>query len=545
MKKSNFFTYLFFFFMFMIHFNANRVWADDENIIFLHHSTGSAVYNYGDVPGWFTDYNNDNGTSYTITKRGYPSSPYSWKNYPYDYWNLWVNNACDSSQPGIECIDTLTANYNVIIFKHCYPGADILADTGSPSISSERKSLENYKLQYRALRDMADRYPNNIFIFWTLAPKHRLATNSGNASRAKQFVDWVKNDFLTEDGQTHPNIFLFDFWGIVAEQNPSPANGEVNCLKYEYEKSHTSSDSHPNLLANQTAGPLFAQYIVDSIEQFNSGSASAAVISSPVPSSTLGSTGITFTWNNSGASQYWLWIGTSAGNHDVYSGDIGTNTSAPVSGLPANQETLYARLWSEVDGEWLYNDYTYTACDMTAEIQAPTPGSALGSSSQTFTWDDTGVSGYWLWIGTSAGSHDVYSGNQGTDTSAAVSGLPANGETLYVRLWSQVDGVWIYNTDQTYTACDMTAGIQSPTPGSTLGSASVTFTWNDSGASKYWLWVGTSAEGHDIYSGDQGTNTSKIVSDLPDNGETLYIRLWSVVDGYWLYNDYTYTAVGR
>ncbi len=33
----------------------------------------------------------------------------------------------------------------------------------------------------------------------------------------------------------------------------------------------------------------------------------------------------------------------------------------------------------------------------------------------------------------------------------SISGLPGNGETLYVRLWSRVDGSWIYNTDYTCT----------------------------------------------------------------------------------------------
>ncbi|MCP4100738.1 MAG: hypothetical protein GY750_04835, partial [Lentisphaerae bacterium] len=179
-----------------------------------------------------------------------------------------------------------------------------------------------------------------------------------------------------------------------------------------------------------------------------------------------------------------------------------------------------------------------------AHIQSPTPGSALSSTSESFTWNNSGASSYWLWVGTSAGGHDIYSGDQGTGTSKSISDLPGSGETLYVRLWSVVDGDWLYN-DYTYTACSLSAVMQSPTPGSTLGSTSVTFTWNNTDASKYWMWIGTSAEGHDIYSGDQGTNTSNIVSDLPDNGGTLYVRLWSVVDGDWLYNDYTYTAVSQ
>ncbi len=182
---------------------------------------------------------------------------------------------------------------------------------------------------------------------------------------------------------------------------------------------------------------------------------------------------------------------------------------------------------------------------MTSEIQSPTPGSVLTSETQTFTWNNSGASDYWLWIGTSQGEYDVYSGNQGASTSAVISDLPGNGQTIYVRLWSRVNGSLQYNTDYTYTAFDMRANIQSPAPGSALGSASVTFSWNDTGASGYLLWIGTSAGTYNVYSsGDVGTNTSVAVSGLPDNGATLYARLWSKVDGTWIYNtDSTYTAV--
>jgi len=240
--------------------------ADKEKIIFLAHSTGTNLFNQGDVSEWIQSYNSSNGTTYQITRRSYPNTPYTWDNYPYDYWNLWINGQCNSDSTGIECLESLTQDYDVIIFKHCYPGASILPDTGNPSVTSEVKKLENYKLQYRALRDKLDTFPDTKFIIWTLVPRHRLATNSGNAGRAKEFVEWVKNEYLSEDGDPHNNIYIFDFFGIVAESNPTPENGEINCLKYEYELSHTDSDSHPNQAANQYAGPIFAQFIVDSIE---------------------------------------------------------------------------------------------------------------------------------------------------------------------------------------------------------------------------------------------------------------------------------------
>jgi hypothetical protein len=110
-----------------------------------------------------------------------------------------------------------------------------------------------------------DSYPKTKFIVWTLAPLHRNATSPANALRARQFVDWVKNDWLKEDHQTHENIFVFDFFGLTAETQESPTNGLTNCLKYDYEGDHNGSDSHPNSLANRTVGSLFAQSIVDAI----------------------------------------------------------------------------------------------------------------------------------------------------------------------------------------------------------------------------------------------------------------------------------------
>ncbi len=273
----------------------------------------------------------------------------------------------------------------------------------------------------------------------------------------------------------------------------------------------------------------------------------SAEITDPYTGFQLNSTDVTFTWNNSEADQYWLWIGTSAGSNDLYNGDQGTNTSVTVPGLPSRGEMLYARLWSKIDGSWHYGtDCTYTACDMRAEIQSPAPGSALSSTSQVFTWNSTDASQYCLWIGMSEGSNDLYNRNQGTDTSATVSGLPNNGETLYVRLWSKLNDTWYFNTDITYTACDYSsaaAWIQSPVPGSALSSTTETFAWNDPGAEQYQLWIGTSAGSNDIYNRDQGTNTSALIPGLPGNGETLYVRLWSRTGSAWSYNtDTIYTA---
>ncbi len=234
-----------------VHVNAQRIG-------FLTHSVGSALYQEGKIAEWFTDYNATHGTGFTIQRRSYPAEPYPWENNPYDYWNVWVNGSCSE-----ECFPSLLERFDIVIMKHCYTAARIEADINAPDIGSDRKSVENYKLQYRALRDLFDNHPGTKFIVFTLTPRHRLRTDAAQASRAKSFADWVKNEWLQEDGKEHSNIYVFDFWSLLAETDPTPEKGSVNCLRYAYEKDHSSDNSHPNLLANETVGPVFAQYIAD------------------------------------------------------------------------------------------------------------------------------------------------------------------------------------------------------------------------------------------------------------------------------------------
>jgi peptidyl-Asp metalloendopeptidase len=277
-----------------------------------------------------------------------------------------------------------------------------------------------------------------------------------------------------------------------------------------------------------------------------------AQITSPPPGTTLPSSTVTFGWNTgSGVAEYWLEIGTSAGGGQIYSQSQGSNLSATVSGLTTNGSTVYVRLWSRISGVWQFNDYTYTAASggggVKAQITSPAPGSTLGSSTVTFGWNTgSGVAEYWLEIGTNVGGAQIYSQSQGTNLSVTVSGLPANGSTVYVRLWSLISGAWQFN-DYTYTATSGGGGgkaaITSPVPGSTLTSSTVTFVWNTgTGVSEYWLEIGTTFAGNQLYSQSQGTNLSVTVSGLPANGSTLYVRMWSKISGVWQFNDYVYIA---
>jgi hypothetical protein len=281
------------------------------------------------------------------------------------------------------------------------------------------------------------------------------------------------------------------------------------------------------------------------------------VLTSPRPGSTLGVSNITFTWTaGTGVSIYGLWLGVAGpGSSDFYSSGMTTAASVTVPRLPALGVTLYARLFWELSGSSVassgtyYADYTYTlASPVQGAITSPTPGSILGTSNITFTWaPDSGFTHYDLTLGINGpGSTNMYNSGETTATSVVVPSLPALGVTIYARLYSRVtaNGVWQY-TDYTYTMASPVQGaLTSPTPGSTLGTSNITFTWTPgSGFTHYALTLGISGPGSsDLYNSGETTATSVVVPTLPKLGVTLYARLYSRVtaNGYWQYTDYTY-----
>lgn len=286
------------------------------------------------------------------------------------------------------------------------------------------------------------------------------------------------------------------------------------------------------------------------------GGSTIGVMTSPTPNSTLSGNTVTFDWSaGSAASAYWIDVGSSAGGNQYFqSGNIGNVLTETVNGIPTNGAAIYVTLYSMVNGQWLGNQYQYTAFNLTAEeaaMQSPTPGSTLPGSTVTFTWSaGSGASAYWIDVGnTSGGSQYLQSGNIGSATSETVNGLPTDGSEVYVTLYSMIGGSWYANPYTYYalsTSGSSLAVMQTPTPGSTLGTSNVTFTWNaGSAATAYWLDLGSTAGANDIYqSGNLGSSLTTTVPSIPANGSTVYATLYSYVDGQWFSNAYTYTETG-
>lgn len=232
--------------------SSAEIESSSNNIIVLHHSTGGNIWN-GGVSEWIDEYNDDNGTNYRIIDQEFPKdSPYGWENYPYDYWNIWVNNAGSSTYKDEPTLEILTSQYDTISWKHCFPVSDIEADSSNPDVSSSDKKIENYKLQYTALKDKMLEFPDTNFIVWTGAAQVQGATTPEYARRAQEFFTWVA-DTWDESGD---NIYIWDFYSLETD-------GGLY-LKNTYAES--SDDSHPNSNFSRTAASLFAERVVDVVE---------------------------------------------------------------------------------------------------------------------------------------------------------------------------------------------------------------------------------------------------------------------------------------
>jgi len=236
-----------------------------NKIIFLHHSTGGIIwigntnrYFYkftkrGDVQSYFKKYNRRNKTKYTIIESNFPAkSPYGWQNYPYDYYNIWVKNAGAKPYKNEPTIEMLTKEYNIIIFKHCYPVSKILEDTGTPNINSKEKRIENYKLQYEALKKKMHEFPNNKFIVWTPAVHVKNNLTFEEAQRTNDFYKWIVNEWDEKDD----NIYIWDFYKYETEGG----------LYFKDEYASGIENSHPNKSFAARLAPIFAQYIIDVAE---------------------------------------------------------------------------------------------------------------------------------------------------------------------------------------------------------------------------------------------------------------------------------------
>lgn len=245
---------------------------------------------------------------------------------------------------------------------------------------------------------------------------------------------------------------------------------------------------------------------------------------------------------------YYLYVGTTVGGTDVYtSGEI-LKTSVSLS-LSANT-TYYLRLFTKQNNGWSYVDSSFSTGQLgkDAIITSPANGATNVDSSSpvNVSWiGGLNVASYYLYVGTSAGAADTYTSGPTLNTSAQVRLQPST--TYYCRIFTKnTSNRWSF-TDSSFTTGSQgtPAAITSPTDGTINvdGSVPISVTWNSvSGAQSYYLYVGTTPGGTDVYTSGETSATSASLSRFINSSTIYYVRLWTKFASGWKYRDTTFTT---
>jgi hypothetical protein len=222
-----------------------------HSVILLHHSTGANLIQQGGVRERLTD------LGYEFYDHGYNEDGLVLADGTWTGTNFDVPDdntdpdglAAIFAQPLHDPPDNTFSHlmeYDVIAFKSCFPTSNIQSD----------EQLAGYKSYYLSIRDRMDEYPNKIFIVITPPPEIPNDTDSAAAARARAWASWLASD---EYLSGHANVFTFNFFNLLAD--PSD-----NMLRAEYRTDEW--DAHPNELANQTIGPLFADFVDQAVTTY-------------------------------------------------------------------------------------------------------------------------------------------------------------------------------------------------------------------------------------------------------------------------------------
>lgn len=233
---------------------TQNAFPTDARILLLHTATGATIHGQGGVSEWIALWNREHQTQYVSTARTYPASPYGQSNMPHDYWKIWVENAGTLKYLGQESLELMAPDHQLLSWKHDSKVNDLEADSGQPAPEQSRRALENYKLQYEALKSKMHEFPATRFLVWTGTPRADEESTAEEGARLKAFRDWAIDTW----DETGDNIFVFDFWTL--------ATAGALSLKPEHARYPGLSEIHPGFA--MCVAPLYVQRVVDVLEGY-------------------------------------------------------------------------------------------------------------------------------------------------------------------------------------------------------------------------------------------------------------------------------------
>jgi hypothetical protein len=143
---------------------------------------------------------------------------------------------------------------DIVMFKSCFPNSNLIGKgvfPGDPS--SPEKTIANFQASFENLGKEFTKYPDRLFVYLTAPPLIPELSLAENAARARQFNNWLINDFLPgyKKEMAVDNFVIFDLFDVLA--------GVDNFLKMEYRR-NIPGDPHPNMAGSKDAARQFAHF---------------------------------------------------------------------------------------------------------------------------------------------------------------------------------------------------------------------------------------------------------------------------------------------
>jgi hypothetical protein len=142
----------------------------------------------------------------------------------------------------------------IVTFKSCFPNSDITADgSGLGDPLSKERTLANYKAAFSQLKNEISKHKDKLFIYVTAPPLVPEETSAQNARRAREFNNWLMNEYLPECRESSglQNFWIFNLFDVLADKD--------NFLKAEYRR-NKPHNSHPNSEANRLAALKYLEF---------------------------------------------------------------------------------------------------------------------------------------------------------------------------------------------------------------------------------------------------------------------------------------------
>jgi hypothetical protein len=238
------------------------------------------------------------------------------------------------------------------------------------------------------------------------------------------------------------------------------------------------------------------------------------------------------TWTTvPGAQAYYLYVGTTVGSNNlINTGEI-HQTSYAVGNLLASNQTVYARIYTEVDYHWYASqDIAFTEAPRATFI-APANGTNTVDFTQPITWTSvSGAQAYYLKVGTAPGASNIINTGEIQQTSYSAATIPVS-LTVYARISTEIAGAWSHQ-DITFSGA-LPATFTAPLDGTTIADLTQPITWTAvPNVQAYYLYVGTQPGLSDITNTGETSQTSFSAAAVLD-GQTAYARIYTKVGDVW------------